>query len=134
MIEWQVPELPMTLRLQARGRYLVQIAYPFFLSHHDCLVSHTRCTKTHSLQQESAKRRDGRLLLSTPSKPRRKMQSPGQPLARWQIALSVSLLRALGALEARRLRGKRVLATGRRCVMGMMVWWWTHGVVARVDG
>jgi hypothetical protein len=25
MIEWQVPELPMTLRLQARGRYLVQI-------------------------------------------------------------------------------------------------------------
>jgi hypothetical protein len=25
MIEWQVPELPMTLRLQARGRYLVRI-------------------------------------------------------------------------------------------------------------
>jgi hypothetical protein len=64
------------------------------------------------------------------------MQSPGQPLARWQIALclSLSLSRALGALEARRLRGKRVLATGRRGVMGMMVWWWTHGVVALVDG
>lgn len=62
------------------------------------------------------------------------MQSPGQPLARWQIALCLSLSRALAALEARRLRGKRVLATGRRCLMGMGVCWWTHGVVARGDG
>jgi hypothetical protein len=50
------------------------------------------------------------------------------------LSVSLSLSRALGALEARRLRGKRVLATGRRGVMGMMVWWWTHGVVALVDG
>jgi hypothetical protein len=95
MIEWQVPELPMTLRLQARGRYLVQIDSVLFLSHHDCLVSHTRCTKTHCLMRESAKRRDERVSLSTPSKPRRKMQSPGQPLARWRIALCLSLSRAL---------------------------------------
>jgi hypothetical protein len=35
------------------------------------------------------------VLSSTPSKPRRKTQSPGQPLARWQIALCLSLSRAL---------------------------------------
>lgn len=43
------------------------------------------------LLRESAKRRDVRVMLSTPSKPRRKMQSPGQPLVRWQIALSLSV-------------------------------------------